>query len=216
MGAPALDLFGARVQLVVTAAISHRSPSRASRARADPPVPGLVAAYAFDEGAGARRPRRLGQRALRDDLGRHLGERALRVARSPSTATTPPSLLGSLGTFYQSGFTLEAWVQKTSASENDAAVVGTWTGERADDLGRPHRHPLPPDPRRLLLELPRLRREPVAGQWQHLAATYDGTTARFYIDGVEVASRAVSGSVGSSDMWRVGAYGGSREASSTG
>ena len=35
-------------------------------------------------------------------------------------------------------------------------------------------------------------RNPIAGQWQHLAATYDGTTARYYIDGTEVASRAVS------------------------
>ncbi len=24
---------------------------------------------------------------------------------------------------------------------------------------------------------------PTAGEWQHLAATFDGTTARFYIDG---------------------------------
>ena len=28
---------------------------------------------------------------------------------------------------------------------------------------------------------------PVAGTWQHLAATFDGTVARFYIDGTEVA-----------------------------
>ena len=38
-------------------------------------------------------------------------------------------------------------------------------------------------------------RNPIAGQWQHLAATFDGTTARFYIDGTEVAaapSRAAS------------------------
>ena len=34
---------------------------------------------------------------------------------------------------------------------------------------------------------------PIAGQWQHLAATFDGTTARFYIDGVEVAITAVLG-----------------------
>ena len=35
-------------------------------------------------------------------------------------------------------------------------------------------------------------RNPIAGQWQHLAATYDGTTARFYIDGTEVAYRSVA------------------------
>ena len=49
--------------------------------------------------------------------------------------------------------------------------------------------------------------DPIAGQWQHVAATFDGTTARYYIDGAEVASRTVSGSVGSSNTWRIGAYG---------
>ena len=48
---------------------------------------------------------------------------------------------------------------------------------------------------------------PIVGQWQHLAATFDGTTARYYIDGLQVASRAVSGSVGNSNTWRIGAYG---------
>ena len=49
---------------------------------------------------------------------------------------------------------------------------------------------------------------PATGQWQHLAATYDGTVARYYVDGVEVAARATSGSVGTSNVWRIGAYGG--------
>ena len=48
---------------------------------------------------------------------------------------------------------------------------------------------------------------PIAGQWQYLAATFDGSTARFYIDGVQVASRSVTSSVGSSNNWRIGAYG---------
>jgi hypothetical protein len=50
---------------------------------------------------------------------------------------------------------------------------------------------------------------PAAGQWQHLAATYDGTTARFYVDGVEVANRTFTGGVGNSNVWRIGAYGSS-------
>ena len=48
---------------------------------------------------------------------------------------------------------------------------------------------------------------PIVGQWQHLSATYDGTTARYYIDGTQVASRSVTGSVGNSNTWRIGAYG---------
>ena len=31
---------------------------------------------------------------------------------------------------------------------------------------------------------------PTAGQWQHVAATFDGATARYYVDGALVASRA--------------------------
>jgi concanavalin A-like lectin/glucanase superfamily protein/Big-like domain-containing protein len=50
---------------------------------------------------------------------------------------------------------------------------------------------------------------PAAGVWQHVAATYDGATARFYVDGVEVASRAFAGNVGDSNSWQIGAYGSS-------
>ena len=50
-------------------------------------------------------------------------------------------------------------------------------------------------------------RAPAVGRWQHVAATYDGTTARFYIDGDEVASKVFTGNVGNSNAWRIGAYG---------
>ncbi len=48
---------------------------------------------------------------------------------------------------------------------------------------------------------------PAIGQWQHVAATYDGTTARFYIDGTQVATTTYTGNVGDSNSWRIGAYG---------
>ena len=34
---------------------------------------------------------------------------------------------------------------------------------------------------------------PAVGQWHHIASTYDGTTIRLYLDGVEVNSQAVAG-----------------------
>ena len=37
-------------------------------------------------------------------------------------------------------------------------------------------------------------------------ATYDGSVARFYIDGTEVASRTITGGFGSANTWRIGAY----------
>ena len=48
-------------------------------------------------------------------------------------------------------------------------------------------------------------RTPLVGQWQHVAATYDGTTARFYVDGVETATTTYTGNVGNSGVWRIGA-----------
>ena len=47
-------------------------------------------------------------------------------------------------------------------------------------------------------------RAPVIGQWQHVAATYDGAVARFYIDGVEVASKPWAAQIGTSNAWRIG------------
>jgi Concanavalin A-like lectin/glucanases superfamily/Bacterial Ig-like domain len=49
-------------------------------------------------------------------------------------------------------------------------------------------------------------RSPTVGQWEHIAATYDGTTARFYVGGVEVASKTFTGNVGNTNTWRLGAY----------
>ena len=49
-------------------------------------------------------------------------------------------------------------------------------------------------------------RAPTVGQWEHVAATYDGSVARFYVDGVEVATKPFTGQVGSSNTWRLGAF----------
>jgi fibronectin type 3 domain-containing protein len=178
----------------------------AAPALAAPPPPGLVAAYAFDEASGTTAVDATG--AGNNGVvvggtwapGRYGG--ALSFDGSNDYVGLP-----ALGTFYNSGFTLEAWVQKATG-KNDVGIVGTWTGSGpmlwVDHLASRYHLTLGTSFSSYLDS----GRNPIVGQWQHLAATFDGATARYYVDGVEVASRAFTGSVGNSTTWRIGAYGG--------
>ena len=150
-------------------------------------TPGLVAAYAFDEGSGS---------AANDASGN--GKDGTISGASWVTGHTGGALsfdgtddhvaLGSLGTFYNSGFTLEAWVRKTT-TKKDVAVVGTWAGSGPmlwiDHVAGHHYATLGGS----LSSYLDSGQSPLVGQWQHLAATFDGTTARYYIDGAAVASQ---------------------------
>ena len=122
--------------------------------------PGLVASYSFDEGSGLT----VGDSSGNGHAGTITGATWAtgRYGGGLDFNGTNASVdLGALGTLYQTGFTLEAWVQKQSATKNDVAIVGTWTRQRrTDDLGRPHRDPLPPDDEQRNRELPRLRPQP--------------------------------------------------------
>jgi hypothetical protein len=168
---------------------------------------GLVAAYSFDEGAGATATDTSGSGhhgAIANatwTAGQHGGGLSFNGTNSSVD-------LGALGTFYQQGFTLEAWVQKAS-SKKDVGIVGTWVGSGpvlwVDHLGGDYQLTLGSS----LSSYLDSGRMPVAGQWQYLAATFDGAVARFYIDGAEVANRTVTSSVGTSNSWRIGAYGSS-------
>jgi hypothetical protein len=199
------------MRLVLASACALAALAVAAPALAAAPAPGLVAAYSFDQGAGG---------VLDDASGNgHAGLisgatwTAGRYGGALSFNGTNASVdLGGLGTFYQTGFTLEAWVQKQTAGRNDVAVVGSWNPNAnggpmvwVDHLATRYHLTLNNGISNYLDS----GQNPTAGVWQHIAATFDGTTARFFIDGVEVASRAVSLSVGSSNSWRIGAYGAS-------
>jgi hypothetical protein len=168
---------------------------------------GLVAAYSFDDGAGS---------VLSDASGNgHDGTISGATWTNGHSGgalsfdgTSGSVDLGALGTFYQNGFTLEGWVKK-QGTKKDVGLVGSWSGSGGpmlwvDHLGGDYQLTLGTSGLSGYLDS---GRTPVAGQWQYLSATFDGTTARFYVDGTEVANRAVSGSVGSSNNWRLGAYG---------
>ena len=117
--------------------------------------------------------------------------------------------LPALGTFYNAGFTYEAWFRKSS-SKKDVMVLGTWVGAQSggpmiwiDHVAGRYYLTLGASGISNYLDSGRL---PTVGQWEHIAATYDGSTARFYVEGVQVASKAYAGVVGSSNTWRMGAY----------
>ncbi|HET9665868.1 MAG TPA: LamG-like jellyroll fold domain-containing protein, partial [Desertimonas sp.] len=169
------------------------------------PTPGLVAAYAFDEGSGVSAVDASGNGRTGSVAGATWSTGRYGGALSFDGTNDYVSLPG-LGTFYNAAFTLEAWVQKATV-KNDVGIVGTWAGNGPmlwiDHLATRYQLTLGGS----LSSYLDSGVNPLTGQWQHLAASFDGTTARFYINGVEVASRAVSGAVGTSNTWRIGAYG---------
>ena len=169
------------------------------------PTPGLVAAYAFDEGSGVSAVDASGNGRTGSVAGATWSTGRYGCALSFDGTNDYVSLPG-LGTFYNTAFTLEAWVQKATV-KNDVGIVGTWAGNGPmlwiDHMATRYQLTLGSS----LSSYLDSGVNPLTGQWQHLAASFDGTTARFYINGVEVASRAVSGAVGTSNTWRIGAYG---------
>ncbi len=169
-----------------------------------------MAAYGFDENGGLTAADASGNG--RD--GALEGSAAWTPGRFGSAASLNGSSarigLPGLGTFYKTGFTLEAWV-KPRVAATDVAVLGTWVGGDdggpmiwVDHLAGRYRLTLN---KGAVADYLDSGQAPVPGQWQHLAATYDGATARFYVDGVETASKAFTGNVGDSNTWRIGAYG---------
>jgi hypothetical protein len=176
------------------------------------PPPGAppVAAYSFDDGGGTV----LGDATGNGNQGTVMGGSSWSAGKYGGALTFNGTNgfvnLPGLGTFYKGAFTLEAWVRRDS-SDTDAGILGTWnvaqaggpmmwvdyaSGRTIQTLGSGSSNYLDSG-----------FAAPV-GAWQHLASTYDGTVAKFYIDGNLVASRTYDGNVGDSNSWRIGAYGG--------
>jgi hypothetical protein len=170
---------------------------------------GLVAAYSFDEGSG---------RAVADASGNGNAGTLFGTIWAPGRFGYGLSFDGAddrvalpaLGTFYDTGFTLEAWVRKRTAKK-DVAVLGAWDWTRAggpmlwvDHVAGHHQLTVGAEPSNYLDS----GAPPTVEEWQHVAARFDGQVARFYLNGAEVGSREFSGDVGDTQTWLVGAYGG--------
>ena len=149
---------------------------------------GLVAAYGFDESSGTAAGDASGNgmggvvSGATWAAGQHGG--ALSFDGVDDNVSLPP-----LGTFYNTAFTLEAWVRKAGAKK-DVGIVGSWAGNGpmlwVDHLAGRHYLTLGNSLSTYLDS----GVAPSTGLWQHVAATFDGATARFYINGVQVATRS--------------------------
>ena len=172
---------------------------------------GLVAAYSFDEGNGITVTDVSGQdnhgtitEATWTTQGKFGAALAFNGTTSWVTVPDAPSL--DLAT----GMTLEAWVypivtltgwrtviQKEEPDGPDGVVYFL---EANSDVNQPATG-VSINGEEILYGLTRL----VAGTWTHLAATYDGTWQRLYVNGVEVAQRAQPGLIASSSgVLRIG------------
>ncbi|PYR74988.1 MAG: hypothetical protein DMF87_21510, partial [Acidobacteria bacterium] len=163
-------------------------------------VSGLVAAYSFGEGAGTTVADASGRgnngtilNATWTAAGRYGG--ALLFNGTNAWITVPDNSSLSLAT----GMTLEAWVQPTSASSNAYRSIilkerpsglsyslysnnssrrsSTYINLGAGDQSVQGTASLP------------------SNSWTHLAATYDGTMLRLYVNGALVTSKSVPGSL---------------------
>jgi hypothetical protein len=159
---------------------------------------GLVAAYGFNEGAGSQ--------ALDATGSGHVG------TITGATWTTAGKAGGALtfnGTSSRvsigdaadldltSGMTIEAWVRPTTLSGWRTVIMKERPGGLAYTL---YAHDQSPRPAAYLntggadQTAPGTAALPL-NTWSHLAATYDGTALRLYVNGVQVGTRSVTGSL---------------------
>lgn len=164
------------------------------------PTEGLVLRFDFDEASGD---------AVDSSAVGHIGaiSGAVRVAGVRGgalqfdgtndwvTVADAPSL--DLST----GMTLEAWVKPSVLSAWMTVMLKESLGGLAyglyanDDAARPAGYLNAGAGDQALASPPQLP----AGEWKHVALTYDGTTMRLYVDGVEIAARAQTGGIIATD-----------------
>ena len=158
---------------------------------------GLVAAYSFDAGSGTTLEDSSGNLntgtisgAAWTGDGRFGGALAFDGVDDLVTVLDAPALA------LTSGMTLEAWVEPSRLGSWKAVLMKEQLGSLAYGLFADSDTGVPTGE----IFVGGVKSVGGSGQvpvdeWTHLATTYDGVTQRLYVDGVEVASRAVLGTI---------------------
>jgi len=161
---------------------------------------GLVAAYGFDAGSGTTAADQTGggnTGTLTNATWAGAGNGKFGNALSFNGANSYVSVPDSNSLDLTSGMTLEAWVKPNTVGGFRTVVVKERPGDlvygmyASSDTNRPQSQVTIGSTARLLdgtASIP-------TGSWTYLSATYDGTTQRLYVNGTQVSTLAVSGTI---------------------
>jgi glucose/arabinose dehydrogenase/fibronectin type 3 domain-containing protein len=168
-----------------------------------PPISGLVSAYSFNEGAGTTTADRSGNNntgTLGGATWATSGQTAAALSFSGSNQRLNVNDAASLD--LTTGLTIEAWVYPTELSGWRTVVMKERTAGLSYALYAHDSVPMPAAYLRIGSSDIR-----VAGMsalplnaWSHLSVTYNGSVAILYVNGIQVGSRAVSGSIVTSNL----------------
>jgi fibronectin type 3 domain-containing protein len=165
------------------------------------PPPGRVGAWGFDEGSGTTTADQSGSNnngSISNATWSTAGKFGKALSFNGTNGSVSVADSNSLD--LTTGMTIEGWVQPNTVSGFRTLIVKETGGDlvyglyASSDTNRPQSQVTVGSVRLLngTASIP-------TGSWTHLAATYDGTTERLYVNGIQVSSLAVSGTIATSN-----------------